>query len=119
LHVADGCAGAKLTASAVWTGAAHTALRAATLAALFLSLVWYVVLLVAEVLRPRPRYDIRRWATVFPLGMTATACLSAADPTGVGWLRPLGEVLLWVAVGAWVLTTVAFFAAWPGRDTAR
>ncbi|MBT2405212.1 hypothetical protein J7I97_22630 [Streptomyces sp. ISL-87] len=73
-----------------------------------LSLAWYLVLLAAELGRFRPRYDIRRWATVFPLGMTATACLAAAGPTGVGQLRPLGEVLLWIAVAAWLLTFVAF-----------
>ncbi|MFG2663924.1 hypothetical protein ACGFY6_06685 [Streptomyces sp. NPDC048387] len=89
-------------------GAAHTALRAATLAALALSLLWYAVLLAAEVRSPRHRYDIRRWSTVFPLGMTATACLTAAPATGVGALRPLGEVLLWVAVAAWALTCAAF-----------
>jgi len=31
-----------------------------------LALTWYAVLLVAEFVRPRPRYDVRRWATVFP-----------------------------------------------------
>ncbi|MFD4243340.1 tellurite resistance/C4-dicarboxylate transporter family protein [Streptomyces sp. NPDC058525] len=101
-------AGAHLTASPVWTGTAHTALRVTTLAALALSLVWYAVLLWAELRHPRPHYDIRRWATVFPLGMTATACLSAADPAGLPWLRPLGEVLLWIAVGACALTCAAF-----------
>lgn len=100
-------AGSGLTASPLWTGWAHEGLRTVTLAALGLSLVWYVVLLAAEAVRPRPRYDIRRWSSVFPLGMTATACLSAAAPTGVEWLRTLGTVLLWVAVGAWVLTFVA------------
>ncbi|MFD9009981.1 tellurite resistance/C4-dicarboxylate transporter family protein [Streptomyces sp. NPDC059552] len=115
-------AGSKLTASPVWTGSAHTALRAVTLALLALSLVWYVVLLTAELRHPRPRYDIRRWATVFPLGMTATACLSVAEPAGIAWLRPLGEVLLWIAVGAWLLTFAALVAshvtagrAAPGR----
>lgn len=101
-------AGASLTASPVWTGPAHTALRTATLVALALSLAWYAVLLAAEVRSPRTRYDVRRWSTVFPLGMTATACLSAADPTGVPGLRPLGEVLLWIAVAAWLLTLAAF-----------
>ncbi|OEJ34789.1 tellurite resistance/C4-dicarboxylate transporter family protein [Streptomyces subrutilus] len=101
-------AGSKLTASPVWTGAAHTALRTATLVALALSLVWYAVLLAAELRHPRHHYDIRRWATVFPLGMTATACLSAAEPAGLPWLRPLGEVLLWIAVGACLLTCAAY-----------
>ncbi|MFD9333229.1 hypothetical protein ACFWBF_02245 [Streptomyces sp. NPDC060028] len=104
-------AGSKLVASPVWAGTAHTALRTATLVLLGLALAWYAALLGAEVLRPRPGYDIRRWATVFPLGMTATACLSAAGPTGVGWLRPLGEVLLWIAVAAWLLTFTALFVA--------
>ncbi|WP_411103835.1 tellurite resistance/C4-dicarboxylate transporter family protein [Streptomyces sp. cmx-4-9] len=104
-------AGAKLTASPVWTGGVHTALRTVTLAALALSLAWYAVLLTAELRHPRSHYDIRRWATVFPLGMTATACLSAAKPTGVDLLRPLGEVLLWIAVGAWLLTCVAFIGS--------
>ncbi len=115
-------AGSKLTASPVWTGPAHTTLRTVTLAVLALSLVWYVVLLAAELRHPRPRYDIRRWATVFPLGMTATACLSVADPAGIAWLRPLGEVLLWIAVGAWLLTFAALLVshltagrAAPGR----
>lgn len=103
--------GSKLTASSVWTGPAHSALRTVTLVALGLSLAWYVVLLAGELGRLRPRYDIRRWATVFPLGMTATACLSAAGPTGVALLSPLGEVLLWIAVAAWLLT----FAAFIGR----
>lgn len=101
-------AGAKLAALPLWTGPGHTALRAATLTALGISLAWYAVLLAAELRSPRPRYDVRRWSTVFPLGMTATACLTAAPATGVPWLRPLGEVLLWIAVAAWVLTFVAF-----------
>ncbi|MGW1773949.1 tellurite resistance/C4-dicarboxylate transporter family protein [Streptomyces sp. NPDC002104] len=103
-------AGSGLVASPLWTGWAHAGLRGVTLAALGLSLAWYAVLLAAEAVRPRPRYDIRRWSSVFPLGMTATACLSAAAPTGVEWLRPLGAVLLWVAVGAWVLTFAALLA---------
>ncbi|WP_405977399.1 tellurite resistance/C4-dicarboxylate transporter family protein [Streptomyces sp. NBC_00158] len=101
-------AGAKLTALPLWTGPADTALRAATLAALGISLVWYAVLLAAELGSPRHRYDVRRWSTVFPLGMTAAACLTAAPVTGLPWLRPLGEVLLWIAVAAWVLTFLAF-----------
>ncbi len=111
-------AGSGLTASPLWTGWAHAGLRTVTLAALGLSLAWYAVLLAAEAVRPRPHYDIRRWSSVFPLGMTATACLSAAAPTGVAWLRPLGTVLLWVAVGAWVFTFAAFLME-RGRECPR
>ncbi|WP_330261271.1 tellurite resistance/C4-dicarboxylate transporter family protein [Streptomyces sp. NBC_00539] len=109
-------AGSKLTASPEWTGAGHDALRSLTLVALCASLAWYAVLLTAELRSPRPGYDIRRWSTVFPLGMTATACLSAAAPTGAGWLRPVGEVLLWIAVAAWILTFAAFLTTRLGED---
>ncbi|MFE5674859.1 tellurite resistance/C4-dicarboxylate transporter family protein [Streptomyces erythrochromogenes] len=104
-------AGSKLTASPVWSGSAHTALRTVTLVTLALSLVWYVVLLAAELRHPRPRYDIRRWATVFPLGMTATACLSVAEPAGIAWLVPLGELLLWIAVVAWLVTVAVLVSS--------
>ncbi|MDJ0343917.1 tellurite resistance/C4-dicarboxylate transporter family protein [Streptomyces sp. H10-C2] len=104
-------AGSKLTASPVWAGAAHTALRTATLGLLALALGWYAVLAVAEARWPRPHYDIRRWATVFPLGMTAAACLSTADATGIDWPHTVGQVLLWIAVAAWVLTAVGLGAA--------
>ncbi|MFC9292620.1 tellurite resistance/C4-dicarboxylate transporter family protein [Streptomyces sp. NPDC057011] len=113
-------AGSKLTASPVWTGSAHTALRTVTLGLLAFSLAWYVVLLTAELRHPRPRYDIRRWSTVFPLGMTAAACLSAAGPTGVSWLRPLGEVLLWIAVAACLFTCAKFIGSHrPGSAASR
>ncbi|MFG2616942.1 tellurite resistance/C4-dicarboxylate transporter family protein [Streptomyces sp. NPDC048507] len=105
-------AGSKLTASTVWTGAAHEALRTATLVTLALALAWYAVLMAAELLHRRPGYDIRRWASVFPLGMTAAACLSTAPAVEIGWLRPLGEVLLWIAVAAWLWTAAAFTRAW-------
>ncbi|MFF9978417.1 tellurite resistance/C4-dicarboxylate transporter family protein [Streptomyces erythrochromogenes] len=107
-------AGSKLTASPVWSGSAHTALRTVTLVTLALSLVWYVILLAAELRHPRPRYDIRRWATVFPLGMTATACLSVAEPAGIAWLVPLGDFLLWIAVVAWLVTVAVLVSSHLG-----
>ncbi|MCX5316013.1 tellurite resistance/C4-dicarboxylate transporter family protein [Streptomyces sp. NBC_00154] len=100
-------AGAQLLAVPAWRGTAlHDVLRPITLVTLALSLCWYAVLLFAEARWPRPRYDMRRWATVFPMGMTAVATLSVADAAGVGWLRTPGQVLLWVACAAWVLTLI-------------
>ena len=97
-------AGSRLTGSPVWTGAAHTTLRTATLVLLALALAGYALLLAAEARWPRPHYDIRRWATVFPLGMTAAAALFTATATDIPWLHTLGQVLLWVAVTVWSLT---------------
>ncbi|WP_329274868.1 tellurite resistance/C4-dicarboxylate transporter family protein [Streptomyces sp. NBC_00691] len=101
-------AGAKLIASGVWSGGAATTLRTTTLVLTALDLAWYAVLLCAEFARPRLGYDVRRWATVFPLGMTAVASLSVAAATGVGWLEGLGRALLWIAVAVWLPTAYGF-----------
>jgi tellurite resistance protein TehA-like permease len=100
-------AGAKLLAVPAWKGTGlHDALRPVTLVLLALVLLWYLLLVVAELRRPRPRYDVRRWATVFPMGMTAVATLSTGTAASVGWLRVPGQVLLWIAAAAWALTLV-------------
>ncbi|MGC0338467.1 tellurite resistance/C4-dicarboxylate transporter family protein [Streptomyces sp. SLBN-8D4] len=85
----------------LWNDDDRGVLRAVTVALLVLSLAWYAVLLAAECVRPRPRYDVRRWATVFPMGMTAVATLSVSAVMDVPWLRTPGEVLLWISVAAW------------------
>ncbi|MFJ9813906.1 tellurite resistance/C4-dicarboxylate transporter family protein [Streptomyces sp. NPDC101151] len=100
-------AGAKLLSADsarlyLWNDDDRGVLRNVTVALLVLDLVWYVVLLAAEVARPRLRYDLRRWATVFPLGMTGTATLAVAAALGVGWLKGPGQVLVWVSVAAWL-----------------
>jgi hypothetical protein len=56
----------------------HGPLRAVTLVLLAGSLAWLPVLVYAEARWPRARYDVRRWATAFPLGVTAVACLAVA-----------------------------------------
>ncbi|MFJ9540401.1 tellurite resistance/C4-dicarboxylate transporter family protein [Streptomyces sp. NPDC101225] len=85
----------------LWNDDDRGVLRVVTSALLVLDLAWCAVLLVAEAARPRPRYDARRWATVFALGMTAAAVLSAATALGAPWLKGPGQVLLWIAVAAW------------------
>jgi hypothetical protein len=97
-------AGSTLLSSPLWTGGAHRMLRAAALLLLALTFAWYAVLLGAEIYRPRLAYDVRRWSTIFPLGMIAAASLSLSATASIGWLEPLGRVLLWIAVGAWLLT---------------
>jgi len=82
--------------------AAITALAAATLrsdglapavtvvvasAAWAWALLCLPVLVAGELARPRLRYDIRRWATVFPLGMYAAAGFALDDAQGVAVAR--------------------------------
>ncbi|GAA3815022.1 tellurite resistance/C4-dicarboxylate transporter family protein [Streptomyces coacervatus] len=109
-------AGSKLVAADsarlyLWNDDDRGVLRTVTVALLVLGLAWYAVLLVAEAVRPRPRYDVRRWATVFPMGMTAAAVLSVAAALDVSWLKGPGRVLLWIAVAAWVAVAAGAVAA--------
>ncbi|MFE5404152.1 hypothetical protein ACFQ9Z_22945 [Streptomyces sp. NPDC056580] len=57
-----------------------------------------MALLVAEAARPRLRYDVRRWSTVFPVGRTATSTLSAGTAPALGWLKQPGQAPVWLAV---------------------
>ncbi|MFJ2831805.1 tellurite resistance/C4-dicarboxylate transporter family protein [Streptomyces sp. NPDC087263] len=104
-------AGARLVAAHnvdayLWNGDDNGVLRATTTALLVLGLAWSCVLAAAELARPRLRYDVRRWATVFPLGMTAVATLAVSTALDVSWTEGLGEVLLWIAVAVWSAVAV-------------
>ncbi|WP_245721362.1 tellurite resistance/C4-dicarboxylate transporter family protein [Nocardia pseudovaccinii] len=103
-------AAAELVGAHQWTGAAHRLLEVVVLIVLGLNLFGYTILMVAEVIRPRPEYDIRRWATVFPLGMTAVATLTTSTAIDLPALCALGDLLLLVAVGAWALTFAVLLA---------
>lgn len=118
-------AGSKLIAADsarlyLWNSDNRGVLRAVTVTLLVLDLAWCVVLAAAEVARPRPRYDVRRWSTVFPLGMTAAATLSVGSAVDISWLRTPGEVVLWIAVAVWLVVatgTVRSYLAAPSEVT--
>ncbi|MEV4235800.1 tellurite resistance/C4-dicarboxylate transporter family protein [Nocardia sp. NPDC049737] len=103
-------AAAELAGAYRWTGTAHRLLDVVALTVLGINLFGYAILMVAEVIRPRPEYDIRRWARVFPLGMTAVATLATGAATDLPALRTLGELLLVLAMGAWALTFAVLLA---------
>ncbi|MFD7888901.1 tellurite resistance/C4-dicarboxylate transporter family protein [Streptomyces albidoflavus] len=119
-------AAGKLTAASgaplKWAEPLRPWLLAVTLVLLLAALAWYAVIAVAELRWPRPGYDPRRWATVFPLGMTAVAALTAAGEVGPatsGWLEPLGRVLLWVAVAVWALVAAGLARRLAGGALSR
>ncbi|KUO21598.1 hypothetical protein AQJ91_08370 [Streptomyces dysideae] len=116
-------AGSKLIAADsarlyLWNDDDSDVLRTVTVALLVLDLVWYAVLLFAEARWPRPRYDVRRWATVFPMGMTAAAMLSVAAAVDVPWLKGPGQALLWIAVAAWLAVAVGAVRSYTAPRTA-
>ncbi|MFI5977385.1 hypothetical protein [Streptomyces sp. NPDC051452] len=116
-------AGARLLAADsgrlyLWDDDDSDVLRTATVVLLVLSLAGYLVLVAAEAARPRPGYDMRRWATVFPMGMTAAATLSVAAALDTPWLRVPGQVLVWIAVAAWLAAALgAVLALRAGAET--
>lgn len=109
-------AGGALAISTVATGKLHSGLQAlemptAAAAVRTIDLVlwaitvgWYLVLVVFELLAPRLRYNFRRWATVFPLAMTCTACFSTAAASGIAWMADAAWILLWPALVVLCLT---------------
>jgi tellurite resistance protein TehA-like permease len=58
-------------------------LTTGTLVIWCLAMAWLSSLVSCEILRPRLRYDVRRWATVFPLGMYAACSFAVGQVTGV------------------------------------
>ena len=64
---------------------------------------WLPFLVVAEVRAPRLRFDVRRWATVFPLGMYAACSFAVADVTGREWLSHAARIWIWGALGVWAI----------------
>ena len=65
---------------------------------------WYLVLVAAECAIPRLGYDLRRWATVFPLGMTCAAGFAAATVSGFTVVAVVARVLFWPALLVLCLT---------------
>jgi hypothetical protein len=101
----------------LWNNDDQGVLRDTTGALLVLDLACYFLLAVAEVVWPRPRYDVRRWATVFSMGMSAVAALAVAAALDIFWLKGPGQVLLWIAVAAWLAAAAG--AALAFRSTVR
>jgi tellurite resistance protein TehA-like permease len=94
-------------------GAATGSLRTLSLVLWALAVAWLPPLLAAEVLRPRPRYDVRRWATVFPVGMYAACSFDAGQAARAHGLVEFGRVCVWLGFGLWVVVFAAM--VWHSR----
>jgi tellurite resistance protein TehA-like permease len=76
---------------------------AGTLVLWCLAMAWLFPLVIAEVLRPRLGYDLRRWATVFPLGMYAACSFATSQVTGITGITNFAQLWTWVAFTASLL----------------
>jgi hypothetical protein len=78
-------------------------LATTTLALWCLAMVWLLPLIICEILRPRLRYDTRRWATVMSLGMYAAASIETGQVRSITWITDFGHAWTWVGFAAWLL----------------
>ena len=75
--------------------------RGLALALWMLTMLWLPVLLLAEALRPRLRYDVRRWSTVFPVGMYAACSFAVGQAARASAITSFARVWVWVALAVW------------------
>jgi hypothetical protein len=71
------------------------------------TMLWLPLLLASEVLRPRLRYDVQRWSTVFPVGMYAACSFIVGTVAALGAATSFARVWVWVALGVWVVVFAA------------
>jgi tellurite resistance protein TehA-like permease len=70
------------------------------------AMAWLPFLVASELLRPRLGFDVRRWATVFPLGMYAAMSFALGRSLGSGALVGFARVWVWVALAVWALVAI-------------
>jgi hypothetical protein len=80
------------------------------------TMLWLPVLLMAELRWPRLGYDVRRWSTVFPVGMYAACSFVVGTVAGVGAATNFARVWVWIALAVWA---VVFAAMLRGIRTVR
>jgi tellurite resistance protein TehA-like permease len=92
----------------------HQALTTGTLVLWCLAMVWLFPLITGEVLRPRLTYDVRRWATVFPLGMYAACSFVTGQVIRITGIADFGHVWTWAAFTVSLLALAGLLRhGWP------
>lgn len=103
-------AAARLTLAAQSThtlsGAVGT-LEVVTVVLWVVSIAWLPLLVITEVVRPRWGYDVRRWATVFPVGMYAACSGLGGSAAHASVMSDFAKVWVWVALAFWLVVFVA------------
>jgi tellurite resistance protein TehA-like permease len=68
-----------------------------------LGVLWIPPLVAGELISPHRGYDIRRWATVFPVGMYAASGFETARAAHLPLARSFAAVCTWIAVIVWLV----------------
>lgn len=88
-------------------GTANGALKTAAVVVWALSIAWLPALIVTEVIQHRLRYDVRRWATVFPVGMYAACSFDVGRAAALPGLVGFARAWVWIGFALWVVVSVA------------
>jgi tellurite resistance protein TehA-like permease len=88
------------------TGLAGT-LKTLSIVLWALTIAWLPVLLAPEALHPRPGYDVRRWSTVFPVGMYAACSFVVGTAADAPAIHDFARVWVWAALALWLLIFAA------------
>jgi hypothetical protein len=72
-----------------------------------LTIAWLPALFAAEVLWPRLDYDVRRWSTVFPVGMYAACSFVVGAAAHAPAISDFARVWVWVGVAVWLVVFAA------------
>lgn len=83
------------------------ALKDVALVLWLLTILWLPILVAAEATRPRLRYNVRRWSTVFPVGMYAACSFVVGGVTRTRAITDFARVWVWVGVAVWGVVFLA------------
>jgi tellurite resistance protein TehA-like permease len=91
----------------------HEALKTTALVLWCLTMVWLPALVAAEILRPRLHYNVRRWSTVFPVGMYAACSFIVGSLSKIEGITTFAQVWVWIALAVWLLVFAAMVLRAP------
>jgi tellurite resistance protein TehA-like permease len=78
-----------------------------------LTMLWLPFLVAAEATHPRLSYTVRRWSTVFPVGMYAASSFVVGTVTSTPAITDFARVWVWVGVAVWSVVFVAMVRRAP------
>jgi hypothetical protein len=103
----------------VGLGSLRAPLADTALALLIAAALWLPLLVVDELLSPRLRYDLRRWSTVFPLGMYAVSSVTVGQVVPAHEFVRFASVWIWIALAAWLAAALGAFRRAVGTHAVR
>jgi hypothetical protein len=86
-----------------------------------LTIAWLPALVAVEVLHPRLGYDVRRWSTVFPVGMYAACSFVDGTAAAASAITDFARIWVWVSVAVWLVVFAGMLrrGAQLARDSPR